>query len=74
MESKSIIKSLFYAPKLWGGFLSSKSNRNIISLHLFLGEAHVPFLAPHAKLLLFSELCGYSGSQPLKTARADLIL
>lgn len=56
MESKSIIKSLFYATNLWGELLRSSSSQNIISLHLFLGEAHVPFLVPYAKLLLFSEL------------------
>ena len=55
MESKSIIRSLFYATDL----LHSSSSQDIISLHLFLGEAHVPFLVPYAKLLPFSELCGY---------------
>lgn len=50
---------VIYDTKLWSELLPSNSNQNIKSLHLFLEEAHVPFLASHANLLLFSELCGY---------------
>ena len=59
MDSICLIKSLFYATRFWGGLLCSISNQNITTVYLFLEAAHVSFLVPHTKLLLFNKLCGH---------------
>lgn len=39
-------KVIVLCHQVWGGLLSTSSNRNIISLHLFLGAPMSPSLAP----------------------------